>query len=61
MPVKKVGKKYEFKDKEYDTEAEANKVYMAYLDNAFGVKTEKPKKKKKSNEDTEDSEEPQHL
>ena len=39
MPVKKVGKKFTANNKEYDTEAEANKAYMGYLDKAMGADT----------------------
>lgn len=43
MPVKKTGRKWEVNKEVYDTEKEANKAYMAYLDSAFGIK--RPKKK----------------
>lgn len=48
MPIKKVGKKWLVKDKEYDSEDEAIKAYQAYLNTAMGIKPEaKPKAKKK--------------
>lgn len=58
MPVKKVGKKFTVKDKEYNTQDEANKAYMSYIGKAMGVEqkpekdngkeSDKDKKKKKS-------------
>lgn len=62
MPVKKNGDKYSVNNKDYDTEDAANKAYMAYLDEAMGVSTDKQTKtktakKKVAKEDSEENEE----
>lgn len=46
MPVKKSGKKFSVKDKEYDTEEKANEAYKAYIAKALGADTKKKVDKK---------------
>lgn len=59
MPVTKVGKKWEFGGKEYDTEEAANNAYKAYLAIKFGDTSKKgedaDKKEKKSEKKTKKS------